>query len=344
MAHPLISPVSRGRYVACLSSLVLLAHCSSSPVAEIGDPGNTAPGTHKDGGPSVEGDGGHAGSDGGILDSGHPKKDSSVGDDSGPIDHDGGDHDAGDHDGGPSSACTNNPGHEDPGEFPQTDFDPQPPYIPNDTLVLTIDDVPDTNNTPLILDILKARNIKATFFINTMNWGGPDSLIKRMIDEGHEIANHTVHHPHLPTTSDIEGEIAGVETAIDTISGGTIKRLTLFRAPYGEPYQSGTDAEKALVLPIVAKHAVAINWNFDTLDTTTTDATVVYNTFVDAVKTPGAAGAAWGIFLMHGVHPWDVDVLPRILDYVKANHFKLARVEDVLCWRFGKRSEDLIGP
>jgi peptidoglycan/xylan/chitin deacetylase (PgdA/CDA1 family) len=258
-------------------------------------------------------------------------------------------------DGGPGpqpNECTS-PGTESPGEWPQTDFDPHPAYIPNDTLVITIDDGPDSNTacanggdgcTGKVLDMLKARGMKATFFVNTENWGGPEAIIKRIVDEGHELGNHTVHHNHLPTLDAkvIESEITGVESVVDGLTQGDIPKLTLLRAPYGDPYQSGSSQAKALVSPVVAKHAVAINWNFDTFDTTTTDGNWIYNNFVSVVKTPGAAGASWGIFLIHSVNAQDVDALPRILDYIKAKHFKLATVEDVLCWKFGKYSKDLV--
>jgi peptidoglycan/xylan/chitin deacetylase (PgdA/CDA1 family) len=247
--------------------------------------------------------------------------------------------------------CTN-PGHENPGATPQTDFNPQPSYIPNDTLILTLDDGADSTNTPAILDILKQRNIKADFFVNTENWGGPVSVLKRMVDEGHAVGNHTVHHhhlapgggpdgQHLSTPAEVEAEITGVDSLFAQITSGAISQLTRFRAPFGEPYQSGSASDKSLVLPVVAKHAVEISWNFDTFDTNTTDPNVVYDNFVRAVKTPGAAGASWGIFLMHSVNPQDVGALPKILDYIASRNFKLARVEDVLCWKFGKHSWEI---
>ena len=336
--------------IACMASSIFLAHCGD-PAAGAGDvwyPGvddggggvadsGAKSGRAGDAGPGKVG--GHAGDAGG-----------GGGDDGGDVPADAGQASDG---GGVSPACTN-PGSEDPGPYPQTDFNPQPPYIPDDTLVLTLDDGPDSTVTAQVLDLLAARHTKATFFINTENWGGPLSLVQRMIDEGHELANHTVHHHHLgagggsdgiaheTTAAGVESEVAGVETALGTLTHGALTRLTLFRAPFGEPYQSGDATDQALVFPIVARHGVAINWNFDTQDTTTTDPSVVFGNFKNLVKTPGAPGAAWGIFLMHTVHPQDLAALPMMLDYIQQNHFKLARVEDVLCWKFGKHSKELV--
>src|SRR3954454_1785900 len=100
---------------------------------------------------------------------------------------------------------------------PKIDFTAKPSYIPNNQIVLTFDDGPDYISTPKVLDVLKQNGVKATFFINTINWGNVDKdqqgkdLVKRIVAEGHELGNHTVHHPHLGgmTPDQIEAEIAG---------------------------------------------------------------------------------------------------------------------------------------
>ncbi len=64
-------------------------------------------------------------------------------------------------------------------------------------IALTFDDGPHPRYTEQILDALKENGVRATFFIigeNVELYG--DSLIRRMIDEGHEIGNHTFTHPH----------------------------------------------------------------------------------------------------------------------------------------------------
>jgi peptidoglycan/xylan/chitin deacetylase (PgdA/CDA1 family) len=98
----------------------------------------------------------------------------------------------------------------------------------------------------------------------------------------------------------------------------------------------------------VSRYAVHVGWNVETDDWRCTtgqpgeNADCVYGNFTRAVKTIGAPGAQWGIVLMHCVNPQTVAALPRILDYVEANHFKLVSVEDVVQMRFGKRSAALV--
>ena len=57
-------------------------------------------------------------------------------------------------------------------------------------VALTIDDGPDSLETPKILDSLKRHGARATFFLITSRIPGNEELVQRMIDEGHELANH----------------------------------------------------------------------------------------------------------------------------------------------------------
>ena len=59
-------------------------------------------------------------------------------------------------------------------------------------VALTIDDGPDSQTTPLILDTLARYDASATFFVLAEHVPGNESLLKRMVDEGHEIGNHMV--------------------------------------------------------------------------------------------------------------------------------------------------------
>ena len=64
---------------------------------------------------------------------------------------------------------------------------------------LTFDDGPHPVYTPKLLDGLKERNVKATFFLIGQNIEGNEEIIKRMSKEGHLIGNHTYHHVNLAT-------------------------------------------------------------------------------------------------------------------------------------------------
>src|SRR5689334_11187718 len=149
---------------ACFGLAFLLAHCGDSADSGQGDgwyPGvDAGAGGGKDSGKGGGKKDGATGGGGGDDDAGDNGGDDNGGDDNGGDDDDEGDNGGDDDDAGGNggtdsggghdsgqSACAN-PGHENPGQYPQTDFNPQPAYIPNDTLVLTLDDGPDTTQTP----------------------------------------------------------------------------------------------------------------------------------------------------------------------------------------------------
>ncbi|MEV7870507.1 bifunctional polysaccharide deacetylase/glycosyltransferase family 2 protein [Streptomyces sp. NPDC088124] len=103
--------------------------------------------------------------------------------------------------------------------------------IPDRQLVLTFDDGPDPEWTPKVLDELKKYNAHGVFFITgTMASRYPD-LVKRMVDEGHEIGLHTFNHPDLSfqTQSRINWELTQNQLAL---AGAAGIRSSLFRPPY----------------------------------------------------------------------------------------------------------------
>ena len=65
--------------------------------------------------------------------------------------------------------------------YAEIDFSSRPSYLPNNVVVLTFDDGPDWNNTARVLDVLREKNAKATFFINTENWSSvrPWATVRR---------------------------------------------------------------------------------------------------------------------------------------------------------------------
>ena len=77
-------------------------------------------------------------------------------------------------------------------------------------VALTFDDGPDPEWTPAILDILKAKDVKATFFVIGENAEANPGLVARILAEGHELGNHTFTHPNLADTPN-----AGVATGTE---------------------------------------------------------------------------------------------------------------------------------
>lgn len=79
----------------------------------------------------------------------------------------------------------------------QRDGEPATFSVPDHKLVLTFDDGPDPEWTPKVLDVLAEHDAHGVFFVTgTMASRHPD-LVKRMVDEGHELGLHTFNHPDL---------------------------------------------------------------------------------------------------------------------------------------------------
>ncbi|MET9482980.1 bifunctional polysaccharide deacetylase/glycosyltransferase family 2 protein [Streptomyces sp. NPDC006638] len=103
--------------------------------------------------------------------------------------------------------------------------------IPDGRLVLTFDDGPDPRWTPKVLDELKKFHAHAVFFVTGTMASRYPALVKRMVDEGHEVGLHTFSHPDLSyqTRTRTNWELTQNQLAL---AGAAGVRTSLFRPPY----------------------------------------------------------------------------------------------------------------
>ncbi len=128
-----------------------------------------------------------------------------------------------------------------PGEASRPDplrvYTPKPPSSkadqPSKVLALTFDDGPDPVLTPRVLDLLQKYKAKATFFVVGQKAERNPGLVKRMVEEGHEVANHSYTHPDL-TRLQPAGILAELQKASDAIQAATGKSPAWFRPPGGD--------------------------------------------------------------------------------------------------------------
>ncbi|CAM4523861.1 N-acetylmuramoyl-L-alanine amidase/peptidoglycan/xylan/chitin deacetylase (PgdA/CDA1 family) [Paenibacillus endophyticus] len=125
-------------------------------------------------------------------------------------------------------------------------------------VALTFDDGPDTEITSDILVILKENEIKATFFIVGKQAKAHPEMVKRIVKEGHVIANHSWSHPNFNklTIEESLKQIKDTQDQLEAISG---LRPLLFRPPYGELNEERVKAVHELNMAVV-------NWSVDTMD------------------------------------------------------------------------------
>ncbi|MFE9253127.1 polysaccharide deacetylase family protein [Streptomyces sp. NPDC007088] len=103
--------------------------------------------------------------------------------------------------------------------------------IPGHQLVLTFDDGPDPEWTPKVLDVLKKHHAHGTFFVTGTMASRYPGLVRRMVEEGHEVGLHTFNHPDLSYQSKtrIDWELSQNQLAL---AGAAGVRTSLFRPPY----------------------------------------------------------------------------------------------------------------
>jgi len=182
-------------------------------------------------------------------------------------------------------------------------------------LLLSFDDGPDLRGTPLILDELDRRGLKAIFFVTGWRLKGerPEDiarrdLVRKIAAHGHLVANHTMSHHNLCQNPTEQAEEIDANSELITETTGV--RPILFRSPYGAFCQS-------LEAALNARGLTDVGWNLDPQDwKVERDEEAVVSYLTD--KLGGLRGR--GILLMHDTHLASVYALPRVLDWLaKAN-------------------------
>ncbi len=100
-------------------------------------------------------------------------------------------------------------------------------------VALTFDDGPHAEMTPRVLDLLKKNDVKATFFLIGRNAEQSPELVRRMVDEGHIVANHTFSHQGVFPLSSAATVADELRRCNDTLYNIIGRRPKLFRPPFG---------------------------------------------------------------------------------------------------------------
>ena len=144
-------------------------------------------------------------------------------------------------------------------------------YYAKDTqekvLYLTFDCGYENGNTPAILDALKKHNVKAAFFVVGNYLETSPDLVKRMIEEGHIVGNHSYHHPDMSNMGKEEftKELGELETLYQQIAGTPMKEY--YRPPQGKYSKSSLQLAKDLGYQTVFWSLAYVDWNQDSQPT-----------------------------------------------------------------------------
>lgn len=179
-------------------------------------------------------------------------------------------------------------------------------------IALTFDDGPSSKCTGRLLDGLKEREVKATFFLIGENAKENPELVKRLDEEGHLIGNHTYHHVEITKVSDEQAkkEILDTDEVIYSIIG---KHIEYMRPPFGL-WQRELELEIE-VMPVM--------WTVDPLDWTTENVDEIVNKVVTEAEEDD-------IILLHDCYDSSVDAALRIVDLLKEEGFEFVTVDELI--------------
>jgi peptidoglycan/xylan/chitin deacetylase (PgdA/CDA1 family) len=184
-------------------------------------------------------------------------------------------------------------------------------------IALTFDAGGPSEPTARILDILAKHHVHSTFFI-TGDWANlnPD-LVRRIHNEGHEIGNHTMHHPDLRTVADqgVCTELNQAEQVISSLTGVTTRPY--YRPPYG-----GRDNRVRTLSAQIGYRTVY--WTIDTLDWQTT---ATPDSITKIVMTNIKNGA---IILMHAGSQVESETLDGLMTKIEQMGYQMVTVTQVL--------------
>lgn len=180
-------------------------------------------------------------------------------------------------------------------------------------IALTFDDGPNAEYTPILLDGLKERDVKATFFVIGANIEKDDnrSIIRRMKEEGHLIGNHTYHHVNL---SGLSGESAAEELAMteELIREITGEGTSFVRPPFGA-FPTGEEETDKLY----------VKWTVDSEDWATKNTAAAVKKVVTDIEEND-------IILMHDCYDTSVEAALQIVDILKEKGYDFVTVDELL--------------
>lgn len=192
------------------------------------------------------------------------------------------------------------------------EIDPNKPMV-----ALTFDDGPSSENTGRLLDALKENNAHATFFVVGYNVDGNEEILKRAVQEGNEIGNHTSNHSKLTSLDDagLTSEIVNMRQKIADITG---QSTVVIRPPYG--------AVDDHVMTFITDPVVL--WSIDTEDWKTRNAAAT----VQNIQQNVYDGA---IILMHDIHAESVDAAIQIIPWLREQGYQMVTMSELGYYRRG---------
>lgn len=182
-------------------------------------------------------------------------------------------------------------------------------------IAITFDAAYGSDETVKIINILKEKNVTATFFLVGFWVDKYPDLVKTLDSSGIEIGTHSNTHPYMSKLSASQMQ-AELQTSVDKIKNITGKDVTLFRPPYG-------DYNDTLVTVAENMNIKPIQWSVDSLDWKGLNTSQMM-----ARITPNVENGS--IILFHNNSDHIVEALPVIIDTLTEQGYTLVHVSDLI--------------
>jgi cellulose synthase/poly-beta-1,6-N-acetylglucosamine synthase-like glycosyltransferase/peptidoglycan/xylan/chitin deacetylase (PgdA/CDA1 family) len=197
-------------------------------------------------------------------------------------------------------------------------------------VALTFDDGPDPIWSPQILDILKQKNVHASFFIIGENGQANPELVQRMFDEGHDVGNHTFTHPNLGESPRelTEIELNATQRLFEAITGHSMR---FFRPPYFGDAEPTTADELIPVERAQAMGYITVGLRVDPDDWQRPPAATIVERTLAQINDPNPE-IRGQIVLLHdagGDRAQTIAALPVLIDTLRAQGFELVPVSQL---------------
>ncbi|MET0299186.1 MAG: polysaccharide deacetylase family protein [Flavitalea sp.] len=183
-------------------------------------------------------------------------------------------------------------------------------------IAISFDDGPSGKFTPGILDVLNAQQVPTVFFCIGKNIAGNEVLLKRIVDEGHIIGNHSYSHHFwfdMYSSGKMTEDLATMNVETLRVTG---LKPALFRPPYGVTNPN-------LAKAIRSGGFTPVGWNIRSMDTVVKEPEKLLADMLAAVK-PGA------IVLFHDTCEATFLMLPAFIDKVKNMGYEFVRPDKML--------------
>ena len=179
-------------------------------------------------------------------------------------------------------------------------------------IFLTFDEGYENGYTEKILDVLKEKNVQAAFFVTKPYIKENVDLVRRMVDEGHIVGNHTVRHKSSPSLSveEMQAEITGVEEYFKEMTGAEMPKF--FRPPMGEYSQSVLRTVQDMGYATIFWSFAYMDWDRDKQPTPE----IAHKKVVEGGLHNGA------IWLLHAVSSANAAAMGDVIDSARAAGFE----------------------